>query len=102
VSTFGPAEARSAMRALWADQDHYACLYPELQMRVWASPKGMQLAAVLWLPGPKFGRASKVLAQATWAPSEVTEARVVDWGRRALAAWLDEQLADVNEEARDL
>jgi hypothetical protein len=43
-----------------------------------------------------------VLAQATWAPSEVTEARVVDWGRRALAAWLDEQLADVNEEARDL
>ena len=98
MSTFGAAEARSAMKAMWADQDYYACMYPELQMRVWASPQGMRLAAVLWLPGPKFGRASKVLAQATWAPADVTEARVVDWGRRALAAWLDEQLAHLGDE----
>jgi hypothetical protein len=98
VTKFGPAEARSAMKAMWADQDHYACMYPELQMRVWASPQGMRLAAVLWLPGPKFGRSSKVLAQATWAPADVTEAKVVDWGRRALAAWLDEQLAHLGDE----
>jgi hypothetical protein len=98
VTTFGPAEARSAMKAMWADQDHYACMYPELQMRVWAAPQGMRLAAVLWLPGPKFGRASKVLAQATWAPKDVTEAKVVDWGRRALTAWLDEQLAHLGDE----
>jgi len=86
------------MKAMWADQDHYACMYPELQMRVCASPQGIRLAAVLWLPGPKFGRASKVLAQATWAPADVTEAKVVDWGRRALAAWLDEQLAHLGDE----
>ena len=101
MTAFGPGEAREAMRAMWADQDYWACLYPELQMRVWASPKGMEIRAVLWLPGPKFGRASKVVAQTTWGPSEVSEAKVVDWGRRALAAWLASELQDVTNEALD-
>ena len=84
------------MKALWADQDTYCTRYPELQMRVWASPEGMRVAAVIWLPGPKYGRRSLVIKQATWNPREVTEVSVVDWGRRALASWLEEQLAEVN------
>ena len=95
MSTFGVAEARSAMRALWSQQDEYNCRYPELQMRVWAAPEGMRVAAVLWLPGPKFGRRALTLSEATWTPSEVTERAVVDWGRRALAKWLEEQIEDL-------
>lgn len=84
-----------AIRALWADQDHYACLYPELHMRVWATPQGMRAVAALWLPGPKFGRRVQVIQEATWQPKEVTQELVVEWGRRALADWLARQLQDV-------
>jgi hypothetical protein len=33
--------------------------------------------------------AYKQIARAVWQPSEVTERAVVDWGRRALVAWLE-------------
>jgi hypothetical protein len=55
----------------------------------------MRLSAFLWLPGPHFGRQYLLLRQAVWKPSEVTELAVVDWGRRALASWLEEQLVDL-------
>ena len=84
------------MKALWADQDRYCTRYPELQMRVWAAPEGMRVAAVIWLPGPKYGRKSLVIKEATWTPREVSETLVVEWGRRALASWLEEQLDDIN------
>lgn len=90
------------MKAMWADQDVYACMYPELQMRLWATPKGMRVAAVLWLPGPKFGRRSKLIQDALWAPQEVSEAKVVEWGRNALAKWLADEIERLSEETADL
>lgn len=87
-----------ALRVMWSQQDHYACLYPELHMRVWATPEGMKAVAALWLPGPKFGRRVQILKEATWQPQEVTEKHVVEWGRRALASWLEEQLQDALKE----
>jgi hypothetical protein len=61
-------------------------------MRVWAAPDGVHLRALLYMPGPKLERQLVVLRNAVWQPSEVTEVSVVDWGRRALASWLAEQL----------
>jgi hypothetical protein len=55
----------------------------------------MHLSAFLWQPGPHVGRRYILLRQAVWQPSEVTEVSVVDWGRRALASWLEEQLVDL-------
>lgn len=71
-----------------------ACLYPELRMRVWAGPDGVHLRALLYLPGPKLARELVVLRSAVWQPSDVTPVAVVDWGRRALVSWLEEQLVD--------
>ena len=71
-----------------------ACQYPELSLRVWASPEGVRLLALLYMPGERYTRPLIVLQAALWQPSEVTEVSVVDWGRRALAGWLEEQLVD--------
>jgi len=79
--------------ALYRDREAVACLYPELRLRVVAEPEGVHLVAVLYLPGPTLGRPLAVLQDAVWQPSEVTEVTVVDWGRRALARWLEDQLS---------
>jgi len=92
VSTPSPAAARSALAEAWAEEDRVSCAYPELRMRVYAAPDGVHLVALLYGPGPKFGRPFQILRRAVWQPSEVTEVAVVDWGRRALASWLEEQL----------
>jgi len=92
VSPSLPDAARSAQREAIAEADGVACAYPELRMRVYAAAEGVHLCALLYLPGPKVGRPLLVLRDAVWQPSEVTEVSVVDWGRRALASWLTEQL----------
>jgi len=84
--------AQEAVSRLFRDQEGVACLYPELRLRVVAEPLGVRLVAVLYQPGPSVGRPVIVLRDALWQPSEVTEVAVVDWGRRALASWLSEQL----------
>jgi hypothetical protein len=66
-------------------------------MRVWAAGDGIHLRALLYLPGPKLARSLIVLQSAVWQPREVTEVSVVDWGRRALARWLEEQLVSSAE-----
>lgn len=66
-------------------------------MRVWAAADGVHLMALLYLPGPRVGRPLNVLQAAVWQPHEVTEVAVVDWGRRALASWLTEQLESSEE-----
>jgi hypothetical protein len=57
-----------------------------------AEPQRVHLVAVIYLPGPRLGRDLLVIRDAVWQPSEVTQVSVVDWGRRALASWLAEQL----------
>ena len=97
MSTSPAAAARSAIDEAWQEADRVACMYPELRMRVWAAPEGVHLRALLYLPGPKLTRELVVLQHAVWQPSEVTEISVVDWGRRALAKWLTEQLESSEE-----
>lgn len=95
MSTVSPDAARSALRAHWEHASRICDSYPELSLRVYAAPDGMHLSAFLWLPGPHVGRPYLPLREAVWQPSEVTEVAVVDWGRRALASWLEEQLVDL-------
>jgi len=95
VSTGRAREAQEAVSRLFQEREAVACLYPELRLRVVAEPLGVRLVAVMYLPGPSVGRPVIVLRDALWQPSEVTGASlvaVVDWGRRALASWLTEQL----------
>jgi len=92
VSTGRAREAQEAVSRLFQEREAVACLYPELRLRVVAEPLGVRLVAVMYLPGPSVGRPVIVLRDALWQPSEVTEVAVVDWGRRALASWLTEQL----------
>lgn len=63
--------------------------YPQLRMRVWADPVGMHLLASVEQVGDDGRLKYKQIARAVWQPSEVTERAVVDWGRRALVAWLE-------------
>jgi hypothetical protein len=58
-------------------------------MRVWADPVGMHLLASVEQVGDDGRLEYKQIARAVWQPSEVTERAVVDWGRRALVAWLE-------------
>lgn len=97
MSPSSAAASRSDLLELWEEADRIMCAYPELQLRVCARPDGMHLRAVLWLPGQKVGRPYIVLQKAVWQPREVTEVSVVDWGRRALAKWLEEQLVSSAE-----
>jgi hypothetical protein len=58
-------------------------------MRVWADPAGMHLLASLERMADDGTLSYKQIARALWQPKEVTERAVVDWGRRALVAWLE-------------
>lgn len=88
-----PAGAPRSGHAYSAEARHAVCtMYPELRLRVWAEPDGVHLNAFLFSPTGGEHRNVVPVARATWQPSEVTETSVVDWGRRALAHWLAEQL----------
>lgn len=63
--------------------------YPQLRLRVWADPQGFHLLASLEQVGDDGRLKYKQIARAMWQPTAVTERAVVDWGRRALVAWLE-------------
>lgn len=92
-----PDAARSAHHQRTEAEQRYACRYPELSLRVWATPEGMRVQALVYLPGERYQRVLVIVQDAVWQPSEVTEVSVVDWGRRALARWLEDQLQEPPE-----
>lgn len=82
-------EARRARQAYQAEAAKVLRQYPELHLRVFATPVGMKLVASLYYPETEpYNRRVEVLTEAVWQPREVTEESVVDWGQRALARWL--------------
>ena len=62
--------------------------HPQLHMRIWALPDGMHLLAVVEWMGEDGRLVHHQISRAVWRPAEVTERAVVDWGARALSAWL--------------
>lgn len=65
--------------------------YPELTLRVWARPDGVHVRAALAPPQESFPRSWETVAEAVFQPRQVTEISVVEWGMRALRAWLESQ-----------
>ncbi len=63
--------------------------FPQLTLRIWAELDGMHVYAVVETCNEAGRIHVEQIASATWQPSDVSEARVVDWGRRALANYLE-------------
>lgn len=70
--------------------------YPELTLHLFATRHGMRILAQLYHAGPMGTRLVETIADAVWQPSAVTERKVVEWGERALRAWLESRLADMD------
>ncbi len=65
---------------------------PELSLRVWCELDGVHLLAYVRRLDDLGKLHVTDIAQAIWKPGQATEVSVVDWGRRALSHWLEEQL----------
>lgn len=66
--------------------------HPQLSLRVWCDLEGVHCRAQVYQLDELGRLRSEDIAEASWRPREVTEVAVVDWGQRALAAWLGRQL----------
>ena len=62
---------------------------PSLHLLVWATPDCMRLSLVIYHSKPGARRSCTILKDARWAPKEVTERALVEWGRKAMADWLE-------------
>lgn len=68
--------------------------WPQLRLRVWADLRGYHLLASIEQVDDRGRLRSVEVGRAHWAPTPpVSESRVVEWGYRALGAWLGEQVA---------
>ena len=88
------AAARSARTGAPREPYKAWAWFPSLHLLVWADKDGMNLKATIHRPQKGGQSTHETIAKATWHPSEVTELSVVDWGQRALVAWLEEQYGD--------
>lgn len=86
-------EARRARAAYYRAAEKAMCEFPELQLRIYATPVGMRLVASLTEPGPLFQRRVRKIAETVWRPREVTPETVAKWGADALRRWLEWRLA---------
>lgn len=66
--------------------------FPALSLHVYANFHGVHCHAAITSMTPDGRLRRVVIAQASWRPPEVNERLVVEWGRRALAAWLEATL----------
>lgn len=84
-----PLVGRSADASRWSK--------PALTLRVWAVHNLIQTAAYVEWMGDDGKLVHHQIVSATWRPTEVTEALVVEWGHRALGKWLSEQMEGAGE-----
>jgi len=81
-------EARRSRIAYRKQADEIQLRFPELSLRIYATPVGMRLIASITYPGERWQRRVETIQEAVWTPGYVDERRVVEWGQRALGAWL--------------
>lgn len=87
------AAARSALHKARQEAANQRMALPSLHLLIWPTPSAVRLSLVIYYSRPGMRRTCKVLRQAEWNPQEVTERALIDWGQRALAAYLGD-LAD--------
>jgi len=69
----------------------FTATHPSLYLHVWCNFSGVNVVAYVDHLSA-HGRLIRVeVAKATWRPPEVSESLVVEWGERALRAWLEGQ-----------
>lgn len=86
-------QARADRQRYQAETARVMRSFPELQLRVYAIQLGVKLEAVLWLPARDGGYPTTlVVEEALWQPPAVTPEALVQWGQRALSAWLARRL----------
>jgi hypothetical protein len=84
------AKATAARARYMAELQRVERSFPELKLRVSATPVGMRLVASVYLPADRFQRKVDVISEAVWTPAKVSLRDVVDWAQRALAKWLED------------
>ena len=65
---------------------------PSLLVSAVALADGMHVVATLRQPWQGQHGTTELLFRHVWKPSEVTELTIVEWARKALARWLEDQL----------
>lgn len=86
------AAARSARTAPQAYPQGPWAAWPSLLVYAHATAAGMRVTATLYRPKQGKHGAHEVLFRHQWRPAEVSELDIVEWARRALARWLQDQL----------
>jgi len=82
--------ARSALHKAKRDAQAAQMSLPSLHLLIWPTPDCVRLSLVIYYTVPGMRRTCRVLRQAEWAPKEVTEQKLVEWGQRALSRYLEE------------
>jgi hypothetical protein len=72
--------------------------FPDLHLRVWANIRGVNIHAYIDCSDGRGILRRTEVARALFQPSEVTEEKVVDWGRRALSHWLESRALAVEKD----
>lgn len=60
--------------------------WPSLHLYIYANPEGVHLTMYLAHREPPNRYRHQQLQRATWRPIEVTEARLLEWARRAIVS----------------
>lgn len=83
----------SPPKSLSPEGKQFTATHPALYMHVWCNFEGVNVIAhVDHLD--ESGKLCRVeVAHVSWRPAEVSERLVVEWGERALRAWLERDLA---------
>lgn len=85
------SEINAAIKVREAEKQRYAS-WPSLSLHVYANAKGVHCTARVDRLDERGRLVTTDIANATWKPPQVTETLLVEWGQRALAAWLANQL----------
>jgi len=62
--------------------------HPQLTLSIWPTKDGLNLSLRTRTMLKNGQRDDHLVLEATWAPAEVTEAKIVDWAQRGLAHYL--------------
>lgn len=65
--------------------------FPDLHLRVWCNINGVNVLAYIDSSDSKGRLCRMEIQKALFHPREVTPELVVEWGRRALARWLEDR-----------
>jgi hypothetical protein len=85
----GPALLREEWRKAQEALHGRVTSLPGLHLMIWPTADAVRLSLVLYYSTESQRRTCRVLRMAQWNPPEVTEEKLVEWGMKAMAHWLE-------------